>query len=126
VPTFLTAEAAGDIWAAAESGLSQALRENPELERALLDPLADELGPADRMFRSFVLEERGIYTEVASLDDLYTPEMERVPRAGVRGPARPARRSGCRPRFGPLPARRADGGARRRDGRQPARTRAPP
>lgn len=75
MPTFLTAEAAGDIWAAAESGLSRALRENPELERALLDPPADELGSADRMFRSFVLEERCDYTEVVSLDDLYTPEM---------------------------------------------------
>jgi methyltransferase family protein len=75
VPTFLTAEAAEDIWAASESGLSRALRENPELERALLDPPAAELAPADRMFRSFVLEERGDYTEAASLDDLYTPEM---------------------------------------------------
>jgi len=55
------------------------VRENPELERALLDPPPEELGPADRMFRSFVLEERGDFEGARAAAplaaDLYTPEM---------------------------------------------------
>jgi uncharacterized protein YbaR (Trm112 family) len=80
VPTFLTPEAASDIWAAAESGLVRALREDPELERALLGPPVEQLAPADRMFRSFVLEERGDYpgaraAAASAWPELYTPEM---------------------------------------------------
>jgi methyltransferase family protein len=79
IPTFLTADAADDIWAAAESGLARALRENPELERALMDPPPEALGPADRMFRSFVLEERGDFESARAsapdMSELYTPEM---------------------------------------------------
>jgi methyltransferase family protein len=80
VPTFLTPDAAPDNWAEAESGLARALRESPELERALLGPPIEELAPADRMFRSFVLDERGDYdaaraAEASAWPELYTPEM---------------------------------------------------
>ena len=79
MPTFLTADAAVDIWATTESGLARALRENPELEQALMDRAPEELRPADRMFRSFVLEERGDYegarAVAPSMSELYTPEM---------------------------------------------------
>jgi uncharacterized protein YbaR (Trm112 family) len=55
-----------DLWEQTESGLSRVLRENPELERALLDPPAVELAPADAFLRALVLEERGGDDEVES------------------------------------------------------------
>jgi hypothetical protein len=54
----------GDLWDEAESGLSRVLRENPGLERELLDPPPDELAPADGFLRALVLEERGWADEV--------------------------------------------------------------
>jgi SAM-dependent methyltransferase len=53
-----------DLWDEAESGLSRVLRENPEIERELLDPPPDELAPADGFLRALVLEERGWADEV--------------------------------------------------------------
>jgi len=64
-----------DLWEQAESGLSRVLRENPELERALLDPPPAELAPADAFLRALVLEERGDGSEVdAAFVRLYAPE----------------------------------------------------
>lgn len=64
-----------DLWEEAESGLSRVLRENPELENALLSPLPAELEPADAFLRALVLEERGDGSEVdAAFARLYSPE----------------------------------------------------
>jgi uncharacterized protein YbaR (Trm112 family) len=66
---------AADLWEQAESSLSRALRENPELERALLDPPPGELAPADAFLRALVLEERGDDGEVdAAFARLYSAE----------------------------------------------------
>ena len=80
VPNLLPPEEQRDAWAEAESGLTRALREHPELERALLGGSLDELAPADRLFRSFVLEERGQYEAAraaaeAAWPGLYTEEV---------------------------------------------------
>jgi SAM-dependent methyltransferase len=65
-----------DLWEGSESGLSRVLRENPELERALLDPPAAELAPADAFLRALVLEERGQGEEVeAAFVRLHPPEV---------------------------------------------------
>jgi len=67
--------AVSDLWEEAESGLSRTLRENPELEHALLDPPAVELAPADAFLRALVLEERGDGDEVdAAFARLHPPE----------------------------------------------------
>ena len=64
-----------DLWEQTESGLSRVLRENPELERALLDPPPAALAPADAFLRALVLEERGHGEEVeAAFARLYPPE----------------------------------------------------
>jgi uncharacterized protein YbaR (Trm112 family) len=65
-----------DLWEDAESGLSRVLRENPELERALLAPPASELPPADAFLRALVLDERGGADEVeAAFVGLHPPEV---------------------------------------------------
>lgn len=56
-----------DLWERVESGLTAYLRQNPEVERALLTGPAEALGPADQFFRSMVLEERGDYVEARRL-----------------------------------------------------------
>jgi SAM-dependent methyltransferase len=64
-----------DLWEEAESGLSRVLRENPELERALLSSPPAELAPADAFLRALVLEERGDGAEFdAAFARLYPPE----------------------------------------------------
>ena len=47
-----------DTWAEAESALSRHLRENPAVQRALLDGPLDELNGADLFLRASVVEER--------------------------------------------------------------------
>jgi hypothetical protein len=48
-----------DSWAETESGLQAFLRDNPEIERALLDSPLEQLNGADAYLRASVLEERG-------------------------------------------------------------------
>jgi Methyltransferase domain len=50
---------ARDLWEEAEGALSAALRDDPELERALLGASPESLAPADAFLRALVLEERG-------------------------------------------------------------------
>ena len=65
-----------DLWEEAESGLARVLRENPELESALLDPPASALAPADAFLRALVLEERGEADEVdAAFARLHPPDV---------------------------------------------------
>jgi SAM-dependent methyltransferase len=67
---------AHDLWDEAESGLSRSLRENAELERALLTAPAGELAPADAFLRALVLEEREEADEVeAAFARLHPPEV---------------------------------------------------
>lgn len=47
-----------DTWATAESALSRHLRENPDVERALLESPLDGLNGADLFLRASVVEER--------------------------------------------------------------------
>jgi uncharacterized protein YbaR (Trm112 family) len=66
---------APDPWEETESGLSRALREDAELERALLGASPDDLAPADAFLRALVLEERGDHSteRAAAFERLYTP-----------------------------------------------------
>src|SRR5215813_10147731 len=68
-----------DLWQQAESRLTRLLREQPELERRLLDVPLETLGPADLLFRALVLEERDQFGEAKVAADqallgLYTQE----------------------------------------------------
>jgi len=68
-----------DLWEQVDSQLVQYLRENPEVERQLLDSPFDTLAPADQFFRALALEERGEYAQAKAAKDLantglYTPE----------------------------------------------------
>jgi uncharacterized protein YbaR (Trm112 family) len=68
-----------DLWEQVDSRLIQYLRENPEIERQLMDVPLDTLAPADRFFRALVLEARGDYVEAHTTEKLanegiYTPE----------------------------------------------------
>jgi uncharacterized protein YbaR (Trm112 family) len=68
-----------DLWESVESGLSQYLRAQPELEHRLLEGPLDSLNPADRFFRGYVLEERGRGVDAdeafdSALPALYTAE----------------------------------------------------
>lgn len=75
IPLLIGDSDTKDLWEEAESGLSRALRENPELERELLDPPAAELTPADAFLRALVLEERGNGADIdAAFVRLYAPE----------------------------------------------------
>jgi SAM-dependent methyltransferase len=76
---FVAGSDAADLWREAESGLARYLAENPDVERALLGRELLELGPADRFFRAYVLEERGDIegareAEEAALQALYPSE----------------------------------------------------
>lgn len=80
IGAFLTPDLQrNDLWAAVESSISRHLRQNPELERRLLESRLDALNPADRFFRGYVLEERGHGQEAdeafaAALPALYTED----------------------------------------------------
>jgi len=62
-----------DLWGEAESNLSKYLRENPEIERQLMETPLHELPPADQMFRSMVLEERGDFAAAKEASDASYP-----------------------------------------------------
>lgn len=66
---------ARDVWEEAEGALSAALRDDPELGRALLGGSPESLAPADAFLRALVLEERGrADAEVAAASRrLYAP-----------------------------------------------------
>jgi SAM-dependent methyltransferase len=77
IRAVLIESATEDAWAAAESALSAFLREQPEVERALLDSPLDSLNGADAYLRASVLEERGAdaSAEYARSDvECYGPE----------------------------------------------------
>ena len=60
IGAFLTPDLSRrDLWEDVESGLSRYLREHPEIERQLLGAPLGDLSPADQMFRSMILRERG-------------------------------------------------------------------
>jgi hypothetical protein len=68
-----------DYWKGAESRLSQMLRDDPKLERVLLETPLFELNPADRFIRAMALESRGAFREARAAQDsarvgIYTPE----------------------------------------------------
>lgn len=68
-----------DLWQQVDSQLAQYLRQNPDLERQLMQSPLDTLAPADVFFRGLVLEERGNYLEAKAVEELanaglYTPE----------------------------------------------------
>ena len=70
---------AEDTWAEAESALSRHLRENPEIERALLHSSLDGLNGADLFLRASVVEERSGFAaarEAYALADERTYEPE--------------------------------------------------
>lgn len=72
-----------DTWADAESALSQFLRENPDVQHALLESPLAELSPADAYLRGSVLEERVGFDAArdayASADSrLYSEEVRRA------------------------------------------------
>ena len=77
---FLTPDVPrNDLWEQVDSKLIQYLRENPEIERQLMDVPLDTLAPADQFFRALVLEGRGDYVaahavEALANEGIYTTE----------------------------------------------------
>ena len=68
-----------DLWEQMDSGLIQFFKENPELERRLMDSPVETLNPADLFFRSEIIESRGDFQEAKELEEkansrLYTKE----------------------------------------------------
>jgi uncharacterized protein YbaR (Trm112 family) len=80
IGVFLTPDLPrNDLWEQAGTGLTRYLTAHPEVELRLMDAPIDTLNPADRLFRSMVLEECGEYRTARSLwrdaiRDVYTPE----------------------------------------------------
>jgi uncharacterized protein YbaR (Trm112 family)/SAM-dependent methyltransferase len=64
-----------DLWEEVESGLIQYLRQNPDVERQLMDVPVETLAPADQFFRALVLEERGQYVQAKAVADLARPQL---------------------------------------------------
>lgn len=68
-----------DLWEDAEGWLASSLREDPELERALLETSLADLNPADRFIRAVLLESRGAFrdareAQTSAQAGLYAPE----------------------------------------------------
>lgn len=67
-----------DLWEAVDSRLSVFLKENPDMEKALLKSPLSALGRADRFVRGMVLSERGDYQGAreayAGASEIYTSE----------------------------------------------------
>jgi uncharacterized protein YbaR (Trm112 family) len=62
VGQFLTPDFPGeDLWEQVDSQLIQYLRQNPQIEKTLMEVPLDTLSPADQFFRGLVLEENGEY-----------------------------------------------------------------
>lgn len=59
-----------DLWEQVDSQLIQYLRQNPQIEKALMEVPLDTLSPADQFFRGLVLEEKGEYGEARKTFDL--------------------------------------------------------
>lgn len=80
IAIFLTPDLPhNDLWEQTESGLGRYLREHPEVDRRLMGAPLETLNPADRFFRSMILEESGDYTSARQVSrdawqSLYTPE----------------------------------------------------
>ena len=70
-----------DLWEQVDSNLIQYLKDNPELERRLMETPLEEVSPADLFFRSMVLEERREFNEAKKVENLanegiYTSEFQ--------------------------------------------------
>jgi uncharacterized protein YbaR (Trm112 family) len=68
-----------DLWDQIESGLARYFREHPDVERRLMEAPFETLNPADQLFRSMILEERGEYDQARieaedAMRSLYTEE----------------------------------------------------
>ena len=68
-----------DFWEQVNSQLMHFLRENPQIEKKLMDTPLNNLNPADQYFRALILEEREQYVLAKATIDLaqskmYTPE----------------------------------------------------
>ncbi len=68
-----------DLWEQVEGGIAGYARDNPDVERHLLDAPLSELNPADQLLRAMVLEARGDFAQAQMAADsahagLYTPE----------------------------------------------------
>jgi uncharacterized protein YbaR (Trm112 family) len=80
IGAFLTPDLArNDLWEQAESGLTRYLRQHPDVEDELIHGDGGDLNPADLLFRSMVLEERGELEQADSVarearPRLYTAE----------------------------------------------------
>ncbi|MGD2252933.1 MAG: methyltransferase domain-containing protein [Anaerolineales bacterium] len=67
-----------DMWAQVESHLAIHLRENPDLEKQLLQGPVEQLSPTDQHFRAMILDERGRFGEAREIEEranqnMYTP-----------------------------------------------------
>jgi uncharacterized protein YbaR (Trm112 family)/SAM-dependent methyltransferase len=77
---FLTPDLArNDLWEQSDSQLMAFLRENPDIERQLMESAPNDLAPADRFFRATILDERGQFDEAkllrgSAMAELYTKE----------------------------------------------------
>lgn len=68
---FLTPDLPGeDLWDQVDSQLIQYLRQNPQIEKALMEVPLDTLSPADQFFRGMVLEEKGEYEQARTTFNL--------------------------------------------------------
>ncbi|MCP4358734.1 MAG: methyltransferase domain-containing protein [Chloroflexi bacterium] len=58
-----------DMWEQVDSNLMKFLRDHPEVERQLMEPPLEAISPADQMFRSMVLDEKGQYAEAKQAEE---------------------------------------------------------
>jgi uncharacterized protein YbaR (Trm112 family) len=71
VGQFLTPDLPSeDLWEQVDSQLIQYLRQNPQIEKTLMEVPLDTLSPADQFFRGLVLEEKGEYGQAKITLDL--------------------------------------------------------
>ena len=69
-----------DMWEQVDSHLALLLKENPDLERKLMDASLETLSSTDQLLRKMVLEERGKFDEsqrINTLNRLYAPDYMR-------------------------------------------------
>lgn len=71
IALFLTPDLPrNDLWEQVDRGLVRYLQAHPDLEQQLLTSPIDSLAPADRLFRAFLLEEQGQFTEAKAAEQL--------------------------------------------------------